>query len=112
MAALNQTGQQTLTVSTTAVPLTLPTASNKSRPKRVLIFCGPVGAATTNFVRWRADGTNPTATAGMVLQVGDYLDLTSMDGQEADFYGTISRIKFIRDTSAAADATLEIAYFA
>lgn len=106
MDGLNAVGYQQLTVSTGAVPLVLPTAT---RPKRALILCGPLNAATTNYVRWRADGTNPTSTVGMPLPVGDYLDLTFEDG--FDFFGILGTIKFIRDSGAAADATLEITYF-
>lgn len=108
MAALNQIGYQQLTVSTVAVGLTV--AVNNTHARRVLIFCGPVGAATTNYVRWRADGVlDPTATVGMPLQVGDYLDLTD---PEHGYLEILNTIKFIRDTGAAADATLSIAYFA
>ena len=98
--ALNQTGQQTLTVSTNAVSLTLP-ASPNGRPKRALIYIGG------QPIRWRADGTAPTATAGMPVGAGAYIEW--VEGK--DFYGLIKNVQFIRDTSATADATLEIAYF-
>lgn len=96
----NQTGQQTLSVSTAAVgPLTKPT---NLRPRHALIYVG------ANPIRWRADGSDPTATAGMVVAAGGYINWTD---PLVDYSALIDRAKFIRDTAAAGDATLEIAFF-
>jgi hypothetical protein len=85
-------------VSSAAVGLTIPTetaASGATRNKRVnnvLIRC-----ATAN-VRWRDDGTDPTASVGVPLNAGEVL---SYDGNP-------QAIKFIRQS---ADATLDIAMY-
>lgn len=57
-----------------------------------------IRCATAN-VRWRDDGTAPTATVGMPLNVGE----------ELDYDGDPSTLKFIR--SGAADATLDISFY-
>lgn len=95
---MNQIGQETLTVGATAESLTVPTGSH---PKRVLIYIGG------QPVRWRADGTAPTATAGMYVAAGSYIDWTEL----ATYTSLVDRVQFIRDTAAGGDATLEIAYF-
>ena len=97
--SFNQRGYQTLTVSTTSVGLTKPT---DILPRHALIF---VGAAA---IRWRADGTDPTSTVGMFVAAGSYIDWTDPMG---DYQGLIDRVEFIRDSTAAGDATLAIAYF-
>lgn len=74
--------------------------SETSTPKFALIYVG------TDAVRFRADGTAPTSSVGVYLAAGDYLDLTNPAG---NFYGILSKIKFIRVTT---DATLDIDYFA
>lgn len=87
-------GYQQLTVSSAAVGLTLPAASNNvTGPRYAVIRC-----ATAN-VRWRDDGTNPSATVGVPLNVGEILE----------YDGNLSAIKFIR---VSADATLDISYYA
>jgi len=53
----------------------------------------------TQNVRWRDDGTNPTASVGMPIFVGASLS----------YDGDLSRIKFIEST---AGATLNISYYA
>lgn len=100
----NPLGYQQLTVSTVAVGLTLPTSTIKTgdlagtgsvtrRAGYSVIRCA------TAAVRWRDDGTAPTATVGIPLNVGD----------ELDYDGDASAIKFIR--SGGADATLDISYY-
>lgn len=104
---LTSLGHQQLTVSTTAVALTLPTTTvngvtKSHRVRHALIQCG-----ATNAVRWIADGaTDPTASLGIALEASTALDFTDPMG---DYFGIISRIKFIR--SGGADATLDIEYF-
>jgi hypothetical protein len=53
----------------------------------------------TQNVRWRDDGTNPTASVGMPIFVGASLS----------YDGDLSRIRFIEST---AGATLNISYYA
>lgn len=97
-ASMNHVGEQTLTVSTAAVALTLPTGL---KPTHALIY---IGVAP---IRWRADDTDPTSTAGMFVAAGSYIDWTDPMG---NYQGMISRLEMIRDTTAAGDATVEIAY--
>ncbi len=55
----------------------------------------------TQSVRWRLDGTNPTASVGMVLTAGSELVINGA--------AAIAAIKFIEST---ASAKLNISYFA
>lgn len=89
-------GHEQLTVSTTAVGLSVP-----NNTTRALIQCG-----ATNGVRWRADGTAPTASIGIALAADGVLDLTDPLGEFVEF---LDAIQFIR--SGGADATLDIEYF-
>lgn len=54
--------------------------------------------AETQDVRWRDDGTNPTATVGMLLKANSTLD----------YAGDLTAIKFIEVT---ASAKLNIAFY-
>jgi hypothetical protein len=54
--------------------------------------------AETQGVRWRDDGTAPTATVGFPLAAGSQLE----------YNGDLNRIRFIQQT---AGATLHIAFF-
>lgn len=54
--------------------------------------------ATGQNVRWRDDGTNPTATIGMVLTAA---------GDPYPYSGDLTKIKFIE---AAASAVLNVTY--
>ena len=113
--ALNQIGQQSLTVSGSPVGLTTPLvttgeltnpmtgARNRMRARGFMV------QVHNQPVRWRADGTNPTgAVEDNLLLPGDVLDLTE---PSYDYWGMCRLIKFITDTTATGDATLEIAYF-
>lgn len=80
-------GYQQITDVSSAVGLTIPAGTT-----RALI------QAQTQPVRWRDDGTNPSATVGMTLSVGSTLDYT----------GSLPAIKFIE---VAASAVLNIAYY-
>lgn len=102
--AMNQVGQQTLTVSSTAVALTMPTAS--PRPSHMIIqnLSANDGA---HRVRWTAGATlTPTTTLGQQL-IGlatlQFLDPTQT------YEGIVMFFKAIRED--ANDVTLEIAYF-
>lgn len=105
IGVLTELGDQSLTVSTAAVPLTIPTGTVGAS-----IMCGPVGAAATNYVRWRANGSAPTSTAGTPLQVGDYLEFIDLTGQ-VSYAPLLAALRFIRASTAVADATLEVTYF-
>lgn len=54
--------------------------------------------AESQSVRWRDDGTNPTATIGMRLVIGS----------ELPYAGNLSAIKFIEES---ASAKLNISYY-
>lgn len=101
MGGLNQIGYQQLSVSNTSVALTLPTAANATRPKHAIIK----NESSTTSVRWRADGTDPTDSVGMLVGPGEVLNW--MD-PVLDYFGILKRIEFIRATN---DTTLSIAYF-
>jgi hypothetical protein len=53
----------------------------------------------TQGVRWRDDGTNPTASVGMPVAAGSYLS----------YDGDLNRIKFIEQT---ASAKINVSYYA
>ncbi len=83
-------GSQQLTVSNTAVSLTVPSTAD---------FCNFVVA--TAGVRCRADGTNPTTTVGYPFGVGDTGNIEGnelMDATKFVYLGTTN-------------ATLDILYF-
>lgn len=88
----NSMGYQQITSMSSAVGLTLPTNANNYKPVRALII------PQTQAVRWRDDGTDPTATVGMPLAVGATLD----------YDGDLNKIKFIEQ---AASAALNISYY-
>lgn len=88
-------GYQQITSLSSATGLTVPAtdkAGNKQQPTFALII------AETQGVRWRDDGTNPTASVGMPLAVGVPLQ----------YDGDLSNIKFIEQ---AASAKLNISYY-
>jgi hypothetical protein len=80
-------GYQQITSLSSATALTVPTGS-----KVALI------QAETKDVRWRDDGTNPTASVGMIIAAGETLAYT----------GTLSAIKLIE---SAASAKLNVSYY-
>lgn len=82
--------RQTLTVSTTVVPL--------APPANVI---EAVVQVQTNPVRMTMDGAAPTATSGVAWNADDWFRLTGL----AD----IRVCRFIRE--GAADGTLEVNYF-
>lgn len=88
-------GYQQITSLSAATGLTVPTTDkqgNLKQPTFALIV------AETQGVRWRDDGTNPTATVGMPLPVGVPLQ----------YDGDLKGIKFIEQ---AASAKLNISYY-
>lgn len=94
--ATNSIGHQQLTVSSTAVGLTVPSGTH---PKHALI------SVQTAAVRWRADGTNPTTSVGNPLAATDRLDWTDPMG---NYSSLIANIKFI---ATGGDATLDVEFF-
>lgn len=98
MAAFTQTGIQNALSATTgaAVALTIPTGT---KPTHAII--NVVGAS----VRWRADDTAPTATAGLLVADGSNIEF--MD-PTIDYSGIINFIQLI---GISGTATLEVAFF-
>ena len=82
---------ETVTISSSSVALTAATYLNQ---RFALI------TVETNPVRFRLDGTAPTATVGHILNAGDILELSSRE--------QIVSARFIRKD--AADATLSVSY--
>ena len=80
-------GYQQLTSLSAATALTVPTGA------RWCIF-----TAETQAVRWRDDGTDPTAAVGMPVAVN----------VPTAYYGDLNKIKFIEQTLSA---KLNVAYF-
>lgn len=84
----NCLGYQQITSLSAATGLTVPSGATRA-----------VINAESQGVRWRDDGTAPTASVGMVLPV---LSTLSYDGD-------LNRIRFIQQ---AASATLNVSYYA
>jgi len=89
---LSPFGYQQITSLSSATALTIPAPTNAVPATLALI------QAETQDVRWRDDGTNPTASVGMVLAAGETLPYT----------GDLSKLKFIETT---ASAKLNISYY-
>jgi hypothetical protein len=90
-------GYQQITSLSSATGLTIPgqEAGGMNQPpvKIALLQC------ESQSVRWRDDGTNPTASVGMILNVGD---------APYPYDGELSKIKFIE---TAASAKLSVSYY-
>jgi hypothetical protein len=89
-------GYQQITDLSSAVGLTVPAvdiAGNKVMPTRAFIV------AEGNNIRWRDDGTNPTASVGMILIQNNVLS----------YDGDLNKIKFIQ---TGASAKLNVSYYA
>lgn len=87
---------QQITSLSSAASLTVPSKSNQGldgTPAMALIRC------ETQAVRYRDDGTAPTASVGMPLAVGDVLE----------YDGDMKKIQFIEQT---ASAKLNVIYYA
>ena len=85
---LNALGYQQITSLSSATTLTIPAGTQLALVQ-----------AQSQSVRWRDDGTNPTATVGMLLAAGATLEY------DGDALGVISFIEM------AASATLNISYY-
>lgn len=85
---LEPKGYQQITSLAAAAALTIPAGARVA-----IIEC------ETQNVRWRDDGTDPTATVGMILETGD----------EFLYSGKLSKLKFIE---AAASGKLNVSFYA
>lgn len=96
--SLNNVGDQQLTVDATAggLALTVPTGMT---PRHALIY---VGGAD---IRWLGGTTAPTATVGIYVTAGSYIDWTE---PMTDFFGIMRSARFIR--AGGVSATLDILY--
>ena len=81
-------GYQQITSLSAATALTVPTGATAA-----LIV------ASAQNIRWRDDGTNPTASVGMPVLVDTYFT----------YDGDLSRIRFIEQSSGA---VLNVSYYA
>jgi hypothetical protein len=81
-------GFQQLAVSTVAVSLTVPSGARMA-----------VAKVETNAIRWRDDGTLPTASAGFPQAVNDVILICD---------SSLSAIRFIRQSG---DATVNVSYY-
>lgn len=81
-------GYQQITSLSSATGLTVPVGATMA-----------VIAPLTQGVRWRDDGTNPTASVGMPVSAGAYFN----------YDGDLKSIKFIEQT---ASAQLNVSYYA
>lgn len=89
-------GYQQITSLAASVGLTIPTVDaqgNTHKPNAVLLY------PEAQNVRWRADGTAPTATVGMLLP--------STATQPFYYDGDLNAIRFIE---SAASAKLNVVY--
>lgn len=83
------------------VPLGFVNVTGLSTVKGITAPAGTVTVvivAESQDVRWRDDGTNPTASVGMLLAAG----------AEMTYTGDISKLKFIETT---ASATLDVSCY-
>lgn len=85
---LKAKGYQQITSLATSVALTVPVGTSLALIQ-----------AQAQDVRWRDDGTDPTATVGMILSAGQTLEYDAAD---------LAVVEFIQ---TAASATLNISYY-
>ena len=89
LAIFNSIGYEQLTSITSATGITsslYQNADGVQRARRVLL------QAETQDVRWRDDGTDPTASVGMILTAG---------GAPILYEGELDKIRFIQATAGA-----------
>lgn len=86
-------GFQQLATLSSSIGLTIPTAADGTKANACLMV------ATGQNVRWRDDGTAPTASVGMLMKTTD-----------APFYydGDLSAIRFLE---SSASAVLNVNYY-
>lgn len=86
-------GYQQITPVPTLTKLTIPAGTQAGAPARWAQIC-----VATNAVKWRDDGTAPTATVGMTIAAGSCYA----------YSGSLSAIQFIQVTSPA---ILDVSYY-
>lgn len=91
---LTPVGHQKITDLSAAVGLTLPAQATRKPPARMCYL-----RAETQSVRFRDDGSDPTASVGMLLLTTD---------PPFPYWGDLSDIKFIETQASAA---LSVAYY-
>lgn len=114
-AALNQVGQQSITVTDAPVGITRPPVTTGELRNEF----GALNRVSVNRiqvtvhdqpVRWRADGTNPTGgLEDNFLDVGERLAWTDPND---NYRASIEKLRFVKDTTATGDAIIEVAMFA
>lgn len=116
MNALNQVGQQSITVTGIPVGITRPpvTTGELTDPVTGLPFRMTVNRMLVTVhnqpVRWRADGTSPTgAIEDNLLEPGERLNWTD---PHDNYRAAIDKIQFVLDTTATGNAQIECAFFA
>lgn len=90
---LKPIGFQKLSVSSTAVALTIPTTEDGITARTAVIV------VEDDAVRWRDDGVDPSASVGMLAS----------SGSSFIYDAKLGEIRFIRVTG---DAVVDIAYYA
>ena len=90
-------GYQQIVGLAASTGLTVPTQTVDNQ--RNVRPCIALLQAETQAIRWRDDGTAPTATVGMILNVGD---------APYPYDGDLSMIRFIQ---VAATATLNVSFY-
>ena len=83
-------GFQQIATLTAATKLTVPAGARMCRIE-----------ATTQAIRWRDDGTAPTTTVGMLMNVGDILT----------YDGTVVALTALRFIEVTASAKLNVSYY-
>ena len=98
MPAFTQTGHQAVASVATSTGLTIPTGIRASH--------AIIQNNTANSFRWRADGTAPTATVGIVCAASATVEF--MDPM-VDYTGLLTQFKAI---AVGTDTSLNVSYFA
>jgi len=107
--SLNYVGDQfQLQVGGVPVWLTLPTYFDPTTNQTVPITPRHALIYTDQPIRWRAGDTDPNPAMGMLVLGGATINW--LDPQ-IDYNALIQRVRFVTDTSATQDATLEVALF-
>lgn len=99
-AGFNQTGHEAIASTASATALTIPSGAGKMPATHAIIQVGAAGS-----VRWRADGTSPTTTVGILATASSTIEFMDAGG---DYTGVLAKIKII---SVSADTALSVAYF-
>lgn len=98
---LMQVGRTATASVATATALTFPTTTGMINPTHAIICVGSAGA-----IRWRADGTAPTASQGLLVAAGG--TITFMDGH-LNYRSLLQNFKAI---ATGVDTTLDVTWLA